>query len=266
MLHVQGNRVDRDKLRRHLSMLQSSSPSYPLLASLDLARRQLDADGPALFDESLAAIEQFCRAFDSLPGLERVRHQPGRSPYDTLDPYKLTIRDRRGVRSRSGYELQRQLERYGCYAEMADTVHLLLAWSLATSQDDCSRLLQALNRLMDSWDHDGDSRLSGPDQGLKGMETAISPIEWEASMERSVFSEPVQFSMNEIEGKAVPLSEAAGKISAEMVIPYPPGIPLLYPGERIGEHAVEVLSKLAEHNANVQGAADPRLRSIRVRI
>lgn len=252
MLHVQGTRVDRERLARNLSVLQSSSPSYPLMASLDLSRRQLDASGPALFDEPLRAVEYCRQTLSERPGLDIVAYEPGRSIYDTLDPFKLTIGDATGTLS--GYELQRILEHNGCYTELADMHYVLLAWSSALQLTAADHLLDTLNDILprrSDVDNPGSSQ---------NIEEKVNPA-WAGR----TISEPTAFSASKQPSVSqIPWTKAAGKRSAEMIIPYPPGIPVIYPGERISEAMVQELATMASMGAKFQGVADPTLQTVRV--
>ena len=114
MLHVQGTRLDRGLLRQRLAMVQSSSPSYPVMASLDLARRLIHSRGAEAFTAGLAAVEKLRRGLAEIPRYRLL--QPAMQ--FTQDPFKVVIYDATGVLS--GFELQRMLEAKGCVPEMSE--------------------------------------------------------------------------------------------------------------------------------------------------
>jgi arginine/lysine/ornithine decarboxylase len=253
MLHMQGGRIDRPLIRQRLAMLQSSSPSYPLMASLDVCRRDLHVRGADAFARGLDAVEYFCRQLSRLDRLNRFELlEPSRltTAYTTKDPFKVVVRDRTG--GLTGYELQEALERGGgCLIEMADPRHVLLVFSLASTRDDSDRLLDAFRRIL--------SHSDGKKQELRPSAAnmiKVPPI--------GRLSPPIPFSNQTglAEGDAplstrlVPIAESVGQVAAEMVIPYPPGIPLLFPGEAITADTAYSLAELAQAGARFQGTRD----------
>ncbi|MCZ8517523.1 aminotransferase class V-fold PLP-dependent enzyme [Paenibacillus filicis] len=228
MLHLQGSRVHRDGIKRVLAMLQSSSPSYPLMASLDLSRTMLQASGRERIGRGLQAVARLEEGLEAIGPKGRPRWQlwsmnGGNESY-SRDPFKLALFDSTG--QWDGYELKRRLEEQGCYPEMTDGKYVLLVYSLASTIEDSEKLLQALRRIEP--EADGEVR--------DDMRNSALDTSWLARPDR--VSEPVSFDMGHIRGferdiKWLPIGESAGYAAAEMIIPYPPGIPLLYPGEII---------------------------------
>ncbi|SIR60806.1 Arginine/lysine/ornithine decarboxylase [Paenibacillus macquariensis] len=277
MLHVQGSRLDRALLRQRLAMVQSSSPSYPMMASLDLARRQLHTGGAATFTAGLSAVDAFKLGLAELPrfGLLAPPQPEGTSAgftsagdtaqpstaiaaYTTQDPFKAVIYDDTGALS--GYELQRQLEAHGCIPEMSDVQYVVLLFSLGSTMEDTNHLLHALAHIS----------IAGEDIDLSSANIPITKNAVEFStwniMEASV-STPVPFNLSPVateDVESIPLVECAGRVAAEMIIPYPPGIPLLYMGESISNDTQERLLALSEAGAKCHAAADPELHSIKV--
>ncbi|MHA0857587.1 aminotransferase class I/II-fold pyridoxal phosphate-dependent enzyme [Paenibacillus sp. CMAA1364] len=278
MLHVQGARVDRDLLRQRLAMLQSSSPSYPLMASLDLARRQLHLGGADTFTAGLSAVNAFKRGLALLPrfGLLQppqpkdpvvasstttVEHRPAThmaGAYTTQDPFKAVIYDVTGVLG--GYELQQHLEVHGCIPEMNDERYVVLLFSLGSTLEDVEHLLKALQHISVVETNAED------DQGRQlATRNAVQYSTWNKS--RQQFSTLIPFSMQPIPSNAtesIPLAECEGKIAAEMIVPYPPGIPLLYAGEHISREVYEHLLALEAVGAKCHGASDSNLHHIKV--
>ncbi|MGG1612554.1 aminotransferase class I/II-fold pyridoxal phosphate-dependent enzyme [Paenibacillus phoenicis] len=268
MLHVQGGLLDRTLLRQRLAMLQSSSPSYPIMASLDLSRSLLGQQGPAFFEGGLAAAAHLRRGLAKQSRFGVVA-PPGASgeaaAYTIQDPLKLVIFD--ASAALSGYELQERLEAEGCVPEMSDDRFVVLALGPGTTMEDADRLLQALDRIAQA-DSPGNAVRSGlvsPTGSAEELST------WNNSVHEghlSEVSEPVPFSLKPLlpgESEAIPVEESLGRQAAEMIIPYPPGIPLLYPGETITEAVRQRLRMLRDSGAKCQGLADPRLQTIQVK-
>ncbi|RCX14870.1 arginine/lysine/ornithine decarboxylase [Fontibacillus phaseoli] len=255
MLHVQGGLLDRGLLRQRLAMVQSSSPSYPIMASLDLSRSLLQSRGPAFFESALAAVGQLRLGLRQLPrfGLLTPGARGEGSAYAIQDPFKAVLYDATG--RWSGYELQERLEAAGCVPEMSDERHVVLALSPATTEGDIGRLLRALKQM------DSESEVS------PGPGRPPNPQSKFSTWNIDAVSTPVTFGLRPImpeDKESVSLESSAGRLAAEMIIPYPPGIPLLYPGEEINERVMEQLLALRQAQAKCQGAADPTLNTIQV--
>lgn len=302
MLHVQGSLLDRSLLRQRLAMVQSSSPSYPIMASLDLSRSLLERQGHAAFREGLAAAEWLRQAI--LTTLPRFRIlKTGASgedaAYTTQDPFKLVVYD--AFDGYSGYELQEKLEAAGCIPEMSDERYVVLALSLGTTMEDTERLYQALQEISEgavsgfksevenevaqavgdlTFEHEQkhghqhqpeqeQEQMLQPEQKDEKTSSApplVSTWNIETDAEDGV-SSPVPFNMQprspeDIE--TVFVENSQGRTAAEMIIPYPPGIPLLYPGEAISERTMNRLKGLRQSGAKCQGAADSQLNTILV--
>ncbi|MEX2415073.1 MAG: aminotransferase class I/II-fold pyridoxal phosphate-dependent enzyme [Paenibacillaceae bacterium] len=254
MLHLQGNRIDPQSVRRHLSMVQSSSPSYPILASLDLSRRQLQIQGRLLLNQALEAVTRLHRGMAQMPWFQLVGQEaPAHTTqaYSTLDPLKITISDRTGTLG--GFDLQRQLELHRCYPEMADPHYVVLAFSLVTRGQDIERLLDVLLTISTEFRLDKQE----PADHAKKYTFVYPPI-----------SLPVPFSFNSNQANhasyteldppclEVPIEDAVGFATQQAITPYPPGIPLLYPGERVSVAAAKQLQIWIQSGARIHGLTD----------
>jgi len=299
MLHIQGPRLNRSLLRQRLAMVQSSSPSYPVMASLDLARRLLHVQGANTFTAGLAAVNAFKRGLAELPRFQLLQPaqplqpeppagkakpagmpvsaaqqtregltaaaMPSAAGYTAQDPFKAVIYDGTGVLS--GYGLQQQLEACGCVPEMSDERYVVVLFSLGSTVQDAQHLLQALHHISSANGHEQvqQSNAEPSQQIAKGSAHYIST--WNNLQENTRFSEPISFTLQpivETDTINVPIEESAGCRSAEMVIPYPPGIPLVYPGERISPSMVARIQLLRDEGAKFHGVSDASLQSLRV--
>ncbi|QOS81983.1 aminotransferase class I/II-fold pyridoxal phosphate-dependent enzyme [Paenibacillus sp. JNUCC31] len=298
MLHVQGPRMNRSLLRQRLAMVQSSSPSYPVMASLDLARRLLHVQGANTFTAGLAAVDAFKRGLAELPRFqmlqpaELLQQEPpaGAKPatggkfeaaavagrpealpaaalplaagYTAQDPFKAVIYD--GTGALSGYGLQQQLEACGCVPEMSDERYVVLLFSLGSTISDAEHLLQALRQI--SLAQEQSQSFGEQSQRFeKKSENYIST--WNNFQEGTPFSEPIPFSLqpiNEEDTAEVSIEKCEGLRSAEMVIPYPPGIPLVYPGERISPSMTARIKLLRDEGARFHGVANNSLQTLKI--
>ncbi|MEO3947939.1 aminotransferase class I/II-fold pyridoxal phosphate-dependent enzyme [Gorillibacterium sp. CAU 1737] len=256
MLHLQGDRLNRPRIRRVLSTVQSSSPSYPIMASLDLSRLQLETEGRFLLERGIAFLNRLEQAAEGWKALALLSREAG-AVYGFLDPFKRGIYDTSG--SLGGYQLQEKLEAHGCMTELADPTYVLCLFSLASTENDVERLIDALTSL--------DAEIAG---GMQEKRTFLpNLLEIPPVFE---LSDPITipWDAEEVYSKAgrtierVPLAEAVGCYAAEMVIPYPPGIPLLYPGERITEAMKEALLLLSRSGARFQGSEEEGLTGLAI--
>ncbi len=249
MLHIQGSLIDRQAVKKQLSMLQSSSPSYPILASLDLARRQMHTNGATLIQKGLDVIHAISARLKELPCFHHVKQRTY-----SADPFKIVLYDKSGTLT--GPELREQLELRGCFAEMADPKHVLLLFSPYSTYEDANRLYEALKDICACF-------------GLNAKPHALtSPVapKWISFTD---ISSPVDFAEQRSSRgniRTVSLQEAVGHRSADMIIPYPPGIPLLYPGEVLTDETARYLEELFSQGIKFQGAASARLHQLHIRM
>ncbi|MEJ8302971.1 aminotransferase class I/II-fold pyridoxal phosphate-dependent enzyme [Saccharibacillus sacchari] len=279
MLHVQGERLDRDLLRKRLAMVQSSSPSYPIMASLDLARSVAEQRGEEGWKDALEAAAYIRNELEQLSRFSYMRPRQldegnggtissnvGRR-YTEQDPLKISIEDVTGLLS--GYRLQQRIADAGCVAEMSDERRTVLALGPGTSRHDAVRLIAALRELQ----KETEEKKTGialeqqiREQSLFEQNEAFSSALSIARNMKPTISEPVLFDLRRsATHEKVYTESAAGRIAAEMIVPYPPGIPLVYAGERITEATVNQLITLREAGARFQGASDASLKTLRVR-
>ncbi|MBS8266945.1 aminotransferase class I/II-fold pyridoxal phosphate-dependent enzyme [Mesobacillus boroniphilus] len=224
-LHYQTNRVSLSKLKFYLQALQSSSPSYPLMASLDLARSYLGTytkeDISYLKDE----IEEFKKKLQKLDAIRILQHD---------DPLKLTIQSNGAW---SGFEMQSRLESNGIFTELADPYNVLLVLPLL-KHGMKHRLHEAAEKI-------AEVASTMPD-GRNKPESKI--------VHKSISTLNVSYKEMELQQtEYVLLKESAGRVCAEQIIPYPPGIPLCLPGEILTEDDIDTILFLKEKEAKIQG-------------
>ncbi|WP_339191849.1 aminotransferase class I/II-fold pyridoxal phosphate-dependent enzyme [Bacillus sp. FSL K6-1003] len=229
-LHLNSNRIERNRVADYLNRLQSSSPSYPIMASLDLARAYVQhmIEEHKLSDV-LQHIQSIKQTFDSLTYAETV--EPANQRLST-DPLKLTIRSKCG---HSGFTLQKILERVNIFTELADENQVLLVLPLGGKRRIDAETIKNI-------DHEIEKTPS--DQINVSAEWVAQPITV-LPYQRKV--------LNTLQKEYVNFNEAAGRLNAEDVIPYPPGIPMIMAGERITRESVQKLSRLISMKTHVQG-------------
>lgn len=228
-LHVNSQLLNVEKISDYLHMLQSSSPSYPIMASLDLARFYLASYTRGDMDYLLNCISEFKRGISTIPGVKVLE--------DSLnDPLKVVIQSTCEL---NGFELQKQLEQAGVYTELADPHNVLLVIPLLKEKQFypfTDTLLKIKQVVKDT---------------LFEKEEEIVYVSSEKISELAI---PYK-EMANYQTAVVPLDEAAGHVCAESIIPYPPGIPLLLAGERISIEKIHYLEKLTSQGARFQGSS-----------
>lgn len=226
MLHLRGKRIRRERLTRWLRILQSSSPSYPLMASLDLARKLAATEGRKRLEDVLSGLAAIR---ERIGGLRRLSEAVGPLPQD---PLKLSLQSETGT---SGFRMAEWLESRDCFPEMADHRRVLFTFSLARPGRAEERLLSLLSEL--------DEHLA---EMPKSPPLPLPPFQrWRVGEGLTRWMDA--------SGIPVPLEEAVGRLSADMVLPYPPGIPLILPGERWTEEQALFLRQVVEAGGRVRG-------------
>lgn len=229
-LHVNSSLVDTKNVEFYLQMLQSSSPSYPIMGSLDLARAYLASYTEKDQQFLINKITQFKQKLAAINEIELL--EP--SAEFKKDPLKITIQSKRGI---SGFELQSLLEEKGIYTELADARNVLFVFPLLKKEAD----------------YPFDQTVELIANAVKGKNGRnIDIMEYKKSNEIMALS--ISYAeMKQTITKQVSFHEAIGKISSEMVIPYPPGIPLIMAGELITEEKINSLMNLIALHCRFHG-------------
>ncbi|MBE9178990.1 aminotransferase class I/II-fold pyridoxal phosphate-dependent enzyme [Oculatella sp. LEGE 06141] len=246
MLHVQGSRVSVERLAQALQLVQSSSPSYLLLASLDAARQQMAVQGYSLLSRTLELADRARNHLSRIPGL--TVFQPtaaGRTPgFVALDRTRLTV-NVTGL-GLTGFEADELLHQHlGVTAELPSLHHLTFIISIGNTATDIDRLIHACQTLHLHFRH---SPLSIP--------YPLPP-----TLNRSALSPRTAFFAPSV---TVPIADAIDRVSTETVCPYPPGIPVLIPGETINAEAIAYLQQVLAAGGMITGCSDPELQTLRV--
>jgi arginine/lysine/ornithine decarboxylase len=246
LLHLRTSLLNPDRVRQALRLTQSTSPSYILMASLDLARQDLALRGRDLLDRSLETSDWIRRGIAGIEGLSCVdRDVAGTHAVFALDRTRLVINfDRIKI---TGFQARQRLwEEYRIDVEMADQRNLVLNITFGNTPEEAQALVAALKDL---------SQKAGPSRDKGGFKAVFPELPPQAMTPRQAWLTTPE---------KVPWSEAKGRIAGEMAAPYPPGIPLIYPGEIITQEIWEYLEDCRTGNRHLNGPSDPRLTSFLV--
>jgi lysine decarboxylase len=236
-LFARTERLNAGRLQRAFDALHTTSPAGTIMASMDAARALLERDGERLLARAVDAVADARAALRQVPGLT-VLDGPG------MDAAKLTV-SLAGTGAH-GVDVESDLMAAGVPVEMADRDTIVAVVTLADDADTIHRFTNALIESIECR------------RGTPRLITAAAG--WIVSPEQRVSPRDAFFGAAE----TVPFAAAAGRVSAELIALYPPGVPVLAPGELVTEQALGVLSEAAADGVRIAYAADPALASLEV--
>ena len=248
LLHVtDSGRINPDAVARTLRLMRSTSPSSLLMASLDGARRQLVLHGEALLGDTIAASRRTAAAIDEIPGCRVVGdEQIGRPGVAHRDPLRIVI-DVRGTGA-TGYEMAAALRsNFDTQVELATQATIVLVLGIDEPPRELERFIHDLTWIVDALERPGETEEVTLASGTFENEVVVAP--------RDAF-----LGASEV----IAVDASIGRVSAEAIAGYPPGIPVLLPGERITDDVIEYLRSLKAVGARLHGASDPDFRTIHV--
>ncbi len=226
----------------------TTSPNVLVYSAIDGWRRQMVEHGHELMGAALDLAGQTRREIEEIDDVEVLDEELlGKQASHDLDRLQVLI-DVAGTGT-SGYQAADWL-RERCELDLGMTDHrrVLATMSLADGPDTAGRLVEALKLWRKAaYDFDPPPRVDLPSPTELELETVASP--------RDAFFGRVE---------DVPVEQAVGRISAEQITPYPPGIPAVVPGERINEAVLDYLRTGLAAGMNLPDPADPSLRTVRV--
>ena len=246
LLHVKSKLVDTNKVKQMLSLLQTTSPSYILMASLDTSRRQIALHGKELLKNTIELYTYAREEINKIPGFYSFGNEIlGKPGVFALDPTKLTISCRElGI---TGDELEQILStKYHIQMELSDFYNVLAVGSFGDTKENIDLLISALKKISEEFygkktplqdfldiPDIPESKLT-PRQAFYGLKTPIK------------------------------LEDSTGKVSGEFLMAYPPGIPILCPGEVITKEIIDYVNQLKTNGLHVQGTEDPEVEYIKI--
>jgi lysine decarboxylase len=246
LLHVgPTGRIDPLRVARAVRLTRSTSQSALLMASLDAARRQIAIHGKSLITRTLRARERAEEAINAVRGCAVVgSEQVGRPGVAAWDPLRLVI-DVRGTGC-SGYEVAAALRAaYDVHLELATHATCVLILGIGQPLEDLER-----------FGHDFGETIAR----IERAGTAEALTRSTRALHNEVVMTPRDAFLGDAESVAV--DDAVGRVSAETIAGYPPGIPALLPGERITGEVIEYLRELTGAGARLHGASDPSFRTV----
>lgn len=239
-----GPLMDAEYVRQIINLTQTTSASYLLLSSLDISRRNLALRGKESFARVTRMAEYARNEINAIGGFYAYGKDliDGNSVYD-YDVTKLSVHTQGiGLTGIEVYDLLR--DEYDIQIEFGDIGNILAYISIGDRIQDIERLVGALEDIRHVYERDSQDLYCG---NFIKPEVVLTP-------QKAFYSKK----------KVLPVREAAGAICAELVMCYPPGIPILTPGERITEEIIEYILYAKEKGCSLQGTMDPEANCLNV--
>ena len=237
-----GPEVETESVRQIINLTQTTSGSYLLMASLDIARKNLYLNGKDIFEKVCSLSEYARNEINKIPGFRAFAKEiiNGDTVFD-FDTTKLSIHTRAmGLAGIEVYDILR--DEFGIQIEFGDIGNVLAIISVGDRELEIERLLGALSEIARRFSREPMNML---DHEYINPQVAMTPQQ--------------AFYANK---KSVPINEALGKISAELVMAYPPGIPILAPGERLTSEIIDYIRYAKEKGCVMTGTKDMEMNNI----
>lgn len=252
LLHINSNRIAQEQVESYLDIFETSSPSYLLMAGMDACIRLLQEEGKALFTRYRELLDQFYRDISDLELLHVMSEKDlgKEEAYDWDDSKIVIFTGRTGM---TGEKLGRiLLDRYHLQMEMLSGTYVLGMTSIMDRQEGFTRLSKALHEIdrecMDNQRkrNDGNSKIF------------IERMYQKNRREMQIYQ------ARELSYKEVEFEEAVGKMAADSIFLYPPGIPMIVPGEIISRQFIENVKECIEMGLKIEGLANLTSRRIKI--
>lgn len=246
ILNVREGLVDVNRVKTILSMLTTTSTSYILLASLDMARQHLALHGHQMAEQAMKMAESAREQINKIPRIHCVgREILGKPATFAMDSTKLLIHVRElGV---TGWEVENWLrDKYQIEVEMSDLYNILCFITAGDTEETISTLINALHHLAIEFAHA---------EAAEPVAVSLPNIPSLSLSPRDAFY---------AETEVIPLKEAAGRIITEFIMVYPPGIPILMPGEVVTQENIDYIQENLRVGLPVQGPEDETIQTVKV--
>lgn len=245
LLQVRYEHLRPEAMEQAMSLVTTTSPNYLLMGALDGARAQLEEKGAAMAQASVRAAAVLRNALRQVPGLPVLEDELcGKGGVVALDPGKVTIQvSKLGI---TGPEAADALRQAGIAVELVDQDHVLFLVTYADDNPEFPAIARRIATVLD---------------GLRKPERTLPPVPPVLSIPEQVLTPREAFFAPK---EAVPFREADGRVAGETLSFYPPGIPLIMPGERLTEELIAVSLELKEKQLQVSGPRDPSLETFEV--
>ena len=243
ILNHNTDRVSKYVLEDKLQMIESTSPSYILMSFLDINAEILEKYGEDAIGEWRKNLDEFYEELRQIPGLKIMDVADDGRTAGAMDRTKVNLD--MGVYGIDGAALEQELQKYNIFPELYAGNVLMLMTGIGNTKEHFDRTIAALKDI--AWQHAADYSEERYTDDVRG-----------ASGGAAVRKAPAAGALHPIpqHKEMVPLTESTGRICASSIIPYPPGIPLVCPGEEITEEVISYVKALREEGEKVMGITD----------
>lgn len=243
-LLLRSSKIAPDTVKHVLNLICTTSSSYLLMCSLDAARKQLAVKGSDMLDKTLQYVRWARDEINCITGLYAFGKELSGSPgCHSFDETKFGVNVRK--LGYTGYEIQSKLRKeYNIQIELSDLYNILSIVTIGDRKEDIEALVCALKDIASNTDA---SELKNITKIPSSLKMAVTPRDAFYSAKR-----------------LVSLDKSAGEIAGEMVIAYPPGIPIICMGEVITKDIIEYIKILKEEKCKLLGTSDPYVNNIKI--
>lgn len=243
-LHLSARLAGDLRITKTLSLLTTTSPSYPILASIELARQFMEENGKSLLEKSYQFSREYREKINAITGLSCCEQELQVNGVTGIDPLKILVSVR--ASPLNGYQLAALLrERYDIQVELEDHNFILAMFSIFHDSNDWEKFYQALQAIAAAY----------PGRGRTRSTVELPPMPPMVLSPRQAFMASYH---------QVPVKDALNRVAAEMIAIYPPGVPCILPGELINQEMLDYIIYLGKSGARIQGPQDPSLHYINV--
>jgi lysine decarboxylase len=232
LLHVKGDRINIDKLKFYLSTFQTSSPSYIIMASLDIARATMESHGKEMLERLLENVISLKRRLKSI---KKIKILSGEGQMDfEIDQTRIVINVKElGI---TGFLAEKILrESFNIQIEMSDLYNIVCIATIADEEENFEKLYRGIEEIASRFKN------GKPLADIYNVELLI-PRQVVSLRDTLLCS-----------SKSVKFEDALNKVSLNTITPYPPGIPIICPGEEISEETYNFISKILRAGGKVNG-------------
>ena len=255
VMHICDNlgKIDIDKVASNLHLVQSTSPSYLLMTSLDCARYELSQNGEQMMSQAIEMAQYARKKINSIKGFKCMTSEvKGIAGISETDETRLVISAKE--MAITGFELDDILfEKFDVNMELSDYENVLAIITYANTQDEIERLITACEKISADYSI-SDNKSSVGENGIKKacyIEENSKECFFDSDNipEQKMTPRQAYFAKSE----EIEWQQALGRVSAQLIAPYPPGIPVVYPGEIINSKVWNYIEQLRKDNRHIHG-------------
>lgn len=239
MLHIKGKLVDISMVDSSLKIVQSTSPSYILMASLDAARHNLAINGTKLIEHAIFLAEYTRDNLNKINGVKCLDTYNDNTIFE--QDFTRIVFSIEGIRGFDVYDLL--FYKYNICTEMADEHNVVMILSYADNIEQIKMLIEAIKSISESSTSVTASNFNCP----KMPPMSLTP--------RKAYFSKYEY---------ISLDKAEGLISGEMIAPYPPGIPIIYPGEVFTQEVLNFIINAIDKKCHIHGLSDKTMRKVKI--